>query len=410
MRTTPFHARTSALSTSFAWKEWAGYAAVRAYDAHSEREYFALRHGAGVIDVSPLYKYEVSGPHAAALLARMFTRDIGAVRVGQVVYSAMADERGQCLDDGTVARLTERQFRVTTSEPWMHWWHRHARGLDVQIEDSSARLAALAVQGPLAREILKPLVGWDLDKMRFFRVKRTTFAGRHAIWISRTGYTGDLGYELWIESADALPVLDALLEHGAPRGLEPVGLDALDVARIEAGFVLQGVDYVSARSCLVEGHKSTPDEAGLGWTVDLDREPFVGAEAIRAERARGPEWALVGLELDWGELEALYATYGLPPHLAPAASRVAVPVYDPGGHRQVGQVTSSTWSPLLKRYLALAQVYAPYGRLGTKLRVEHTPEFERRQVTARVVETPFFDPPRKRGIVAPAAVGSGEAT
>ncbi len=399
MRTTPFHDRTSALSSSFGWKEWAGYAAITSFDAHSEREYYAIRHAAGMLDVTPLYKYEIKGPDAGRLLSRTWSRDISAISVGRVVYGAMCDERGKCLDDGTVARLSANHYRVTTSEPWMHWWHRHSRGLDVQIEDSTGRIAALAVQGPKAREILKPLIGWDLDRMRFFRVRRTTFAGSIPVWISRTGYTGDLGYEVWMDNENALAVYDAILEEGRPSGLEPIGLDALDVSRIEAGFVLQGIDYVSAKNCLIEGRKSSPTEAGLGWTVELEREPFVGQEALRAEAATGSKWALVGLEVSWQGIEEVYERYGLPPHLAPVACRDPVPIFDASGHRQVGQVTSTTWSPVLKRYLCLGQVYAAFGKPGTKLRVEHTPEFERCRVNARVVETPFFNPPRKTAVL-----------
>ncbi len=393
-RPTPFHPRTQALCHSYAWKEWAGYHAVCTYDRHSEREYFAFRQTAGLLDVSPLYKYDVRGPDAGAFLARVWTRDIGRIGVGRVVYSAMCDAQGWCLDDGTVARLGPDHYRCTSSEPWLFWLQRHSRGYDVQIDDTTDRIAALALQGPLARDILRDIVEFDMDRMRFFRVRRTKLAGV-PVWISRTGYTGDLGYEIWMDPDHALAVWDAIVAAGPPYGLEPVGLDALDVCRIEAGFVLQGIDYVCARSCLIDSRRSTPDDAGLGWTVDLDRAPFIGQDAIVAERRRGPRWGLVGLELDWPALEALYHSYGLPPHLAPCASRLAVPVYSLAGH-QVGQVTSQTWSPLLKRYLALAQVHRPFDAVGTDLMVEHTVEFERRQVPARVVDRPFFDPERKR--------------
>lgn len=396
-RPTPVHERTSALNHSLLWKEWAGYAAVRQYAPHTEAEYFALRNAAGLLDVSPLYKYDVEGPDAAALLARVFTRDIEKASVGSVSYSAMADERGKCLDDGTVARLADTRFRVTTSEPWLHWLHRHGRGFDVTVTDTSTRYAALAVQGPKSRDILAPLVGFDLNKMRFFRVRETTVAGVLGA-ISRTGYTGDLGFELWIPAEHAVAVYDAVLAAGAPHGLLPVGLDALDVARIEAGFVLQGVDYTSARACITEARKSSPFEAGLGWTVDLDRGPFVGSEALAAEQKAGPAWSLVGVEIDVADLEALYARYGLPPHLAPIASRVGVPIYDASGHRQIGQLTSSTWSPLLKRYIGIGQVRTAFAKEGTVIRVEHTPEYTRGHVAAKVVATPFFDPPRKKDV------------
>ncbi len=393
-RKTPFHPRTQALAESYAWKEWAGYLAVCTYDRHSEREYFAFRYAAGLLDVTPLYKVDVRGPDAAAFLSRAWCRDITKCSVGRVVYTTMADAHGKCLDDGTVSRLSRDHYRVTSSESWLAWFGRLSRGFDVTLEDTTHQVAALALQGPHARDVLREITAFDVDRMRFFRVRPTTIAGV-PVHLSRTGYTGDLGYEIWTSNEHALALWDALIAAGRPWGLEPAGLDALDVTRIEAGFVLQGIDYVSARSCLIEARKSTPTEAGLGWTVDLDdRPPFVGQKALLLERERGPVWDLVGLELDWPELEALYASYGLPPHLAPLACRQAVPVYGPSG--QVGQATSQTWSPVLKKPIALAQIRVGHAKVGTRLQVEHTVEFERRRITATVVERPFYDPPRKK--------------
>jgi aminomethyltransferase len=392
-RTTPFHSRTSSLMQSMSWKEWAGYAAPSCYDAHSEREYFAIRQSAGLLDVTPLYKYEVTGPDAARFLSRVWTRDITKLKPGRVVYGCMCDGDGKVLDDGTIAYIAEDAYRVTSSEAWLGWFDRHSRGYEVEIEDSTDRISALALQGPFSRDILKAITDCDLDSMRFFGTAACKLAGADGR-ITRTGYTGDLGYELWVANADAERVYDALMEAGAPYNLEPIGLDALDVSRIEAGFVLQGVDYVCAQRCVIEARKSTPQEAGLGWTVNLDREGWIGREALLLEREVGPKWGLVGLELDWAELERLYAEYNLPPHLAPVACRSAVPVYVAGG-KQIGQVTSSTWSPTLKKYLALGQVHAEHAAVGTKLKVEYTVEFERRELTATVVKRPFFDPERK---------------
>lgn len=392
-RTTPFHDRTSSLMQSMAWKEWSGYAAVCNFDAHSEREYFAIRCSAGLLDVTPLYKYEVTGPDAARFLARLWTRDITKLKPGRVAYGCMCDGEGKTLDDGTIACLGPEAYRVTCSEAWLGWFDRHRRGYQVEVEDSTDRISALALQGPRSRDILKTVTDTDLDSLRFFGLATCRLAGAKG-WVTRTGYTGDLGYELWVANDDAITLYDALLEAGRPHNMEPIGLDALDVARIEAGFVLQGIDYVSARSCLTEVRKSSPAEAGLGWTVNLDREGWIGREALIHERKTGPRWGFVGLELDWAELEELHAEYDVPPHLAPMACRSAVPIYQASG-AQVGQVTSSTWSPTLKRYLALGQVHAQHAALGTKLQVEYTVEFERRKVTATVVKRPFFDPPRK---------------
>lgn len=394
---TPFHPCTEAACHSYAWKEWAGYLAVCSYDRHSEEEYFAFRHSAGLIDVTPLYKYDVRGPDAAALLARVWTRDVRKMRVGRVMYSAMADPWGKCLDDGTIQRLDEDLYRVTSSEPWLRWMRRNGRGLDATVTDVSNQIAAVALQGPRARQILQPITDFDLDKMRFFRVRRTTVGGRDA-WISRTGYTGDLGFEIWVENGDAVPLWQALVEEGRPHGLTPCGLDALDVVRIEAGFVLQGVDYISANSCLVESQKSTPYEAGLGWTVELDRAPFSGSRALRGAAEVG--WRLIGVVLDWPALEKLHDRLQVPPHLAPVACRQGVPVYDRPGGTQIGQITSTTWSPLLKKYLGIGQVRRPHGGPGTTVHVEHTVEYERHTVPAVVTEMPFFDPPRKTAVPA----------
>ena len=395
-RPTPFHTRTAPLCSGYAWKEWSGYAAVCNYDLHSEREYHAIRHTAGLLDITPLCKTDVQGPDAGEFLGRLWSRNVAKLPVGRVIYGCICDFDGNLLDDGTVSRLGPNHYRMTTSEFWMGWWHQHARGFDVTLADTTHDYAALALQGPAARTILAPLVDIELGKQRFFDVAPTRI-GNTDVLISRTGYTGDLGFEIWVKNEHAIPIWDAIVEEGTPHGMEPIGLDALDVARIEAGFVLQGCDYVSARSCLTASRKSTPAEAGLGWTVRLNRpSPFIGQKALQEEAERGPAWDLVGLEISWEGLEQLYAEYGLPPTLSPTACRLAVPIYDPSGQQQIGQATSTTWSPILKKYLALAQIKRAYNAIGTTVSVEHTVEFERRKVSATVVEKPFFDPPRKR--------------
>ncbi|MBI3843344.1 MAG: aminomethyl transferase family protein [Planctomycetes bacterium] len=390
---TPFHPRTSALCTSYRWKQWAGYYAVCSYEMNHEREYFAFRHAAGLLDVSPLYKYDVGGRDAAAFLSRVMARDVRKLKVGQVGYCCWCNEEGYVLDDGTVTRLDDTRVRVTAAEPALAWLDRNRRGFDVALEDVSERIATLALQGPNSREILKQVCGADVERLKFFRATATKLDGLAAV-VTRTGYTGDLGYEVWVARDDALALWDALVAAGKPYGLEPAGLDALDVTRVEAGFILNGVDYFGARDCVIPSQKSTPYEIGLGGTVHLDRDPFVGQEALKREVARGSEWAFVGLEIKWDEMERLYDSFGLPPHLPATAWRTAVPVYANG--KQVGQATSGTWSPLLKRNLALASLRTPHAKLGTPLEIEHTIEYQRRTLPATVVEKPFFDPERKR--------------
>lgn len=392
----PFHPRTLALCRSMRWKDWAGYYAVCYYDTCHEREYFAIRESAGLLDISPLFKYDVEGPDAQNFLAFVMTRDISKLKIGRVAYCSWTDHLGKLLDDGTVTRLDLTRYRVTAAEPTLHWFLRLSRGFNVSITDVSKSIAALALQGPTSRDILKNVCDADLDKLKFFRA---TLPGQTAIdgcpvVLTRTGYTGDLGYEIWLDAEHALKVWDAIMAAGLDYGIEPLGLDALDVARVEAGFILNGVDYRSARTCMTLQQTSSPFEAGLGWTVHLDREPFVGQEALTAEHARGPEWALVGLEIDWPEIEALYDRYGLPPHLSSNAWRAMVPLF--AGPSQIGYATSGVWSPLLKKNLALATVPTRYSALGTELKIEFLVEHWRHHVTATVVEKPFFNPPRKR--------------
>ena len=392
---TPFHPRTAALCQSLRWKEWAGYAAVCSYETGLDLEYFGLRHTAGLLDVTPLYKYEVTGPDARAFLTRLMCRNVGKLRPGRVAYTCWVDEAGKIVDDGTVTRLDEQHYRVTAADPSLVWLERYARGFDVTIEDSSRRIAALAVQGPSSGGVVAAATDGVSEGLGFFRA-RAARIGSAQVLISRTGYTGDLGFEIWCAADDALGVWDAVVAAGRPYALRPVGLDALDITRVEAGFILNGVDYFSARHCTVEARKSTPFELGLDWLVHLDRDPFVGQAALQAEQARGPAVRLAGLILCWEELEAMWDAHGLPPELPAGAWRTTIPIYSPGGRRQVGYATSGAWSPILKQNLALAHLEPALAETGATVLAEVTVERERRTVTAQVVERPFFDPARKR--------------
>ncbi len=391
---TAFHSRTSKLCTSLLWKDWAGYFAVRSYDTHHEPEYFAIRHSAGLIDVSPLFKYEVHGPDAERFLSWLTVKDVSKLKVGRVTYLCWCDDRGKVVDDGTVSRLDEEYFRLTAAEPAWSWLERFRRGYSVTIEDSTDSIGALALQGPNSKDILKKATDADMDGLRFFGTVGCRLDGVE-VRVSRTGYTGDLGYEIWVDRAHAEQVYDALIDAGAAFGLLPAGLDAMDVARIEAGFIMNGVDYFSAHHCLTERRKASPYELGLGWTVQLDRDPFVGQEALRTEHQAGSRKTFVGLDVSWTEVEEVFAGYGLPPELPRQAWRDGRPVYDLDG-RWVGQATSGAWSPTLKKNLALAQIDPAFCDEGTELKIEVTAEYRRHTVTARVAPTPFFNPPRKR--------------
>ena len=393
LKTTPFHARTAPLVRAQAWRRWAGYAVASAYEPLPEPEYAAIRSSAALIDVSPLYKYLISGPDAARLLDRVVTRDISRCQVGQVMYTTWCDARGKVIDDGTVSRLGESRFRLTSAEPNFRWLGLNGAGLDVTIEDISERIGALALQGPLSRAILQHACEADVSGLKYFRLAETHIGGI-AVTVSRTGYTGDLGYELWVEASEAIPLWDALIAAGTPYGITPAGIWALDLARIEAGLLMLDVDYHSAHRALIPTQESTPFELSLDSTVSREKGPYNGRRAHRAERERGPVWRLVGLAADWDSLESLYAGVGLPPQLPTIAWRVSAPVYDRG--RQIGYATSGCWSPLLKQYLALAHVPARYAGAGTRVELEVTVEHRRRRAEASVVKLPFYDPPRKR--------------
>jgi aminomethyltransferase len=388
LKTTPFHERTSALCVSHAWRRWAGYVVASSYELSHEREYHSIRAAAALFDVSPLYKYAITGKDAAQLLDHVVTRSIQALKVGQVAYTPWCDAHGKVLDDGTVARLGEHSFRLTAAEPNLRWLQDNAGGLDVSIKDVSESMVALSLQGPASRAILGDL------KLPYFRLAECSISGI-PVTISRTGYTGDLGYEIWGPASQAIALWDALIDTGTPHGIMPAGMLALDVARIEAGLMLIDVDYVPARKALIDGQTSSPFELDLAWTVNLKKERFVGREALVAEAARDPQWRFVGIEIEWASLEALYAEVGLATRLPPTAWRMSVPIY--AGNEQAGYATSGGWSPLLKKYIALAHLRGPWTAPGTALEIEISVEHRRKRAAARVVKKPFFDPERKRG-------------
>jgi aminomethyltransferase len=387
LKTTPFHERTSALCVSHAWRRWAGYVVASSYELSHEREYHSIRAAAALFDVSPLYKYAITGKDAAQLLDHVVTRDVKSMKVGQVGYTPWCDAHGKVLDDGTVARLGEQSFRLTAAEPNLRWLEDNARGLEVTIQDVSESMVALSLQGPASRTILD-----DID-LKYFRLAETRISGI-PVTISRTGYTGDLGYELWASANDATRLWDALISAGTPHGIMPAGMLALDVARIEAGLMLIDVDYVPARKALIGSQTSSPFELDLGWTVSLKKERFVGRDALVAEAARAPQWRFVGIEIDWDSLEGLHAEVGLATRLPPTAWRMSVPIY--AGNEQAGYATSGGWSPLLKKYIALAHLRSPWTAPGTALEIEITVEHCRKRAVARVAKKPFFDPERKR--------------
>jgi aminomethyltransferase len=392
---TAFFERQRDLNGKLAWGDWSGYHAAAVFADFVDIEYNAIREAAAVIDVSPLYKYEVTGRDAAVLLDRVVTRNVSAMRADHVLYTPWCDEDGKVIDDGTVTRLAADRFRVTAADPSYRWFSLNAAGLDVAIDDVSERLAALALQGRLSREVLASATGEDWGDLRYFRRRPTSISGIE-VDVTRTGYTGDRGYELWIPREGALAVWDRLFDVGAAYGIRPVGIQALDIARVEAGLILIEAEYTSARHAFARELKYSPFEIGLGRLVAFDKEiPFTGRRALLAERAAGgPERRLAGLRLDWDGIEAMYARHGLAPMISPLVHRDPVPVSQGGA--QVGRATSVAWGPTIKQMVGFGSVRKELSRLGTRLSVEWTVEGERGSVGATVVPMPFLDLERKR--------------
>jgi aminomethyltransferase len=391
---TGFHPRTSQLNTKMAWSEWSGYFASQVYADFHDIEYNAIREAAALIDTSPLYKYVISGKDAAKLADRVMTRDASKLRVDRVFYTSWCDERGKVIDDGTVMRWDEDTYFWTAADPTYRWLVMNAHGLDVEIEDVSDQIAAVAIQGPLSRAILEIATKQDWRDVKYFGHRRTEIGGVQ-VDVSRTGYTGDLGYEVWAPIDAGVAVWDALWEAGQDYQIRPAGIRALDLSRVEAGLILLEVEYVSARRAISAEQEYSPFEIGLGRLVDFGKADFVGKRALEAEqRAGGPKRRLVGLELDWYGIEGMFAKHGLPPMISPVVHRDPVPVYKQG--RQVGRATSITWGQTVKKMIGFGSVPASLSAPGTRVSVEYSVEGERGKVAATVVNLPFLNLPRKR--------------
>ena len=391
---TAFHPRTSQLNSKMSWGEWSGYFAAAVYADFHDIEYNAIREQAALIDVSPLYKYEITGPDAARLVDRVMTRDVAKLAVDRVFYTPWCNEDGKVIDDGTVTRRGENEFFWTAADPTYRWFHLNASGLDVRIEDVSEKIAGVALQGPRSRMILEAVTRQDWADVRYFGHRRTEIGGID-VHVTRTGYTGDLGYEVWTPEDQAVEVWDALWEAGGPHGIRPAGIRALDVSRVEASLILIEAEYTSARHAISSEQQYSPFEIGLGRLVDFGKRAFVGRHALQLEQRRGgPARRLVGLDLDWSGIEAMYARHDLPPGVSATVQRDAVPVSKDG--KQVGRATSIGWGPTIKKMVGFGSVPPSLSAPGTRLSVEWSVEGERGRVGATVVELPFLDLERKR--------------
>ena len=383
---TPFHERARSLSQLDSFVPWSGYTTVDVFTS-VEQEYFAIRNASSLYDLTPMLKYRIAGADALRFLNRLTTRDLSKVAPGRVAYTVWCNDEGQLIDDGTVFCLAPNDYRLCTAEHQLDWLRASAIGFDVEIRDVTEEIAALAVQGPTSCKLLKLAGVPGVERLKPFEHGMFSMArgaaAPVALMVSRTGFTGDLGYELWMQPADAEAVWDALMEVGRTRGVRAIGSRALNIARIEAGFLLPRVDFVSAAHTLYLGTERSPLELGLAWLVDFTKGHFTGRRALLAESARGPSRALVGLDVAGNK----------PAHNALLYSARS-------GRREAGSVTSATWSPTCKRNIALAIVDAAHSAIGSTLWADiylnRELVWERRMVAARVVERPFFAPARRR--------------
>jgi aminomethyltransferase len=383
---TPFHDRARESSQVDSFIPWSGYTTVDVFTS-VEQEYFAIRNATSLYDLTPMVKYRIAGAGASRYLNRLMTRDMARLKPGRVAYTVWCNDSGHLIDDGTVFCLSETEYRLCTGERQLDWLLASALGFDVQIEEVTEDIAALSVQGPTSCAVLKSLGLAGVERLKPFELGRFTAPAALSLeaplMVSRTGFTGDLGYELWIRPADAERVWDGLMEEGRKRLIRPIGSRALNMARIEAGFLLPNVDFVSAEHTLRVGTERSPFELGLGWLVDFKKGHFTGRRALLEEQRRGPRRQLVGLDIEGNK----------PAHNALLYSQRS-------GRGQVGSVTSATWSPTAKRNIALAMMDATHMKPGTTVWAEiylnRELVWERRMARALIVERPFFAPDRRR--------------
>ena len=396
VKTTPFHPRLAELNTTQLWQHWAGYLAATQYDIAAKHEYFGVRNAVGFFDASPLYKYEISGRDAERFLGGLFARDIRTCRPGRAQYTIWCDDAGHVLEDGVVFRHSATDFLLTAAEPNLSFLQNQIGSLEVSVADVSADYAMLAVQGPRSRAVLADLAPEVLD-LGYFAHGQAKVAGSE-VTVSRTGFTGDLGYELRIPAGDALSVLDAVIAAGEPHRMRPFGDQALNILRIEAGLPLIGVEFSSSRYAFTEHDRFTPDELGFGWLlkgIDDATRPFSGRRAILAEREAGASrWQTVGLRVDARAFDRLYFDAGLiPPRDEPPAAWETM-LYDDQDER-AGYATSYTYSPMLQTQVGIARVRPDLAEVGTTVHVEQTVNHTYTSVPATVTRMPFFNPERK---------------
>ncbi len=393
---TPFYARLAEHCPNHQWRDWAGKWAVSQYGTNHDHEYFSIRDSAGLLDISPLFKYDVTGKDAEKLINRVITRNIAKCKRGQVYYTPWCDDDGKVVDDGTVWRLGDDRFRVTCAEAHLRWFEDCGFMMDAEVKDVTDSIAAVALQGPRSQAILSELVDpAAMASLKFFYLLETEVDG-FSITVTRTGYTGDLGYEIWMDAAHAEPFWDRITKAGENHGMALIGIHALDQARIEAGLIMAEVDYHSANHAVIESQKSSPYEISLGWTVDLKKRDFIGKAALAKEKknVQPTSSRFVGVDIDWLDLEASYEQVGLPPQVSSLPCRDTTPIYV--GERQVGRITSKCYSPLIKKYIGIGTIEQQFAYEGARVEVEITVDHVRKRTSGAISSLPFYSSPLKR--------------
>jgi len=377
----PFHARLAALDTVNEWHQWKGYTAANQLYC-SDIEYFAIRNATAVFDLTPMTKYRISGPDALAYVNRLVTRDMTKVRPGRVAYAVWCDDHGKVIDDGTIFHLREGEYRLCSQERHLAWLLDAALGFDVTVRHETDEVAALAVQGPTSFSTLKAMGLEGLEALKPFGLTWFDFDGTD-LMVSRTGFTGDLGYELWIEPARAEALWDALFAAGQLYGIRAIGTDALEMARIEAGFLAAYHEFLPADETVRSGRARSPLELGLEWLVDFTKPNFNGRRALAEEKRSGSNWRLVKLDIEGNK----------PAHNAYVFPKART------GAGNIGFITSAVWSPVCKQNIALGTVRTPWGKPGDTLWVEiyyqREMHWSRKMARATVVDKPFWFPPRR---------------
>ncbi|MBJ7356413.1 aminomethyltransferase family protein [Nocardioides sp.] len=397
MRTTPFHSRLSELDDQGLYTHWQGTLSPLRYSHAPKHEYFAVRNSVGVFDTSPLYKYAVTGPDAERLLAGALVRDVKACRPGQAHYTAWCDDRGFVMHDGVVFRHSADQFLLTAARPALSWFEELGCGMRVELEDVTDDYGMLAVQGPRSRAVLAALAP-EAESLAYFEHVPAKIADT-PVTLSRTGYTGDLGYELTVPAADAVAVLDAVLEAGGAHSIRPFGEEALMTLRIEAGLPLIDVEWHDSRLAFSDADRVTPRELGFGWMLRGVRDGarrFVGSEAIRRELVDGTSrWLTTGIVVDWADWDRIFREAGLFPPKSEHPLPYESMVLDEGG-AEVGYCTSFVYSPVLQRHIGIARVRPDLAAAGTDLRLELAIAHHNTTVRVTTAPMPFFDPERKK--------------